>query len=555
MNLKPYIQPILKWWWMLVAAGLVAGVSSYLIARRQPPIYQAHTTLMIGQTINDPNPVQNQFYLEQQLAGIYANTAMREPIREATRNALGLTWLPEYNVYAVANSQLIEIYVNDTNPVRAQAVAAELANQLILRSPTTNQSNDQGRQEFIQNQLNDLQSQIKSTQDEIEKLKSELGTLNSARQIADKQSEISTLEYKVSLLQSNFATLLGNTESGAPNSLSIVEPAELPTYPIGPNRMLIVALSVLIGVGLATVGAYAIEFFDPTYRLPQEVRKSLQVPVLGEIVTLPGEADAFQYIEHNPLSPVADSFRLIKNSLEGLGLGTSLRYIQVVSSETSDGKTMISMNLAITIAKSGRRVLLVDVDLRKTSLTRRLEMQDNRGLSDVFLGAGELSSVIVPSATVENLHILPAGTNLSDTSNWFTSSRMDNLLNEFGKYADVIILDGTPAIVPDALELARRVLNVIFVVRINSSRRDMVKYTKEQFELANVNIVGVILNDVPVKETYYGGHYSRYASYYRSDVSAGPARKQRGLFSRLRGSRESLFKERLSKKDPGKESS
>lgn len=519
MNLRPYIQPILKWWWMLVAAGLVAGVSSFIISLRQPPIYQAHATLMIGQTINDPNPAQNQFYLEQQLAGIYASTAMRQPIREATMKALDLTWLPEYTVYAPANSQLIEIWVNDTNPVRAQAVAAELANQLILRSPTTNQSDNQTRQEFIQNQLSDLQSQIKETQAEIEKRNAELGTLNSARQISDKQSEIATLQYKLSLLQNNFATLLSNTESGAPNSISIVEPAELPTAPIDSNRLLTVALSALIGVSLAAGGAYAIEFFDPTFRTTQEVKKALQTPILGEIVTLSKESEPLRYTELNPLSPVADSFRLVKNSLEGIDLGNSLRYIQVISAEASDGKTMVAMNLAITIAKSGKRVLLVDVDLRKTSLTQRLNLQDSRGLSNVFLGDGELSTVIT-SSSVENLRLLTAGTNLDDTSNWFTSNRMHMLLNDLEKYADVIIFDGTPAIVPDAMELARKINNVIIVVRVNSSRRDMVKYAKEQLDLANVHIIGAIVNGVSYKETYYGGHYKRYGYYSRSEKTA-----------------------------------
>jgi len=551
VDLKPYIQPLLKWWWMLVAAGLVAGISSFIITLSQPPIYQAHTTLMVGQTINDPNPAQTQFYLEQQLAGIYANTAMRQPIREATMKELELTWLPEYSVSAVPNSQLLEIWVNDTNPVRAQAVAAELARQLILRSPTTNQPDNQGRQQFIQNQLDDLQGQIKSTQDEIEKLKSELGNLNSARQIAEKQTEISTLENKLSLLQSNYATLLGNTGSGAPNSLTIVEPAELPTVPIGPNRTLTVILSIMIGASLAALGAYAIEFFDPTFRSPQEVKKALQVPILGEIVTLPKEMDPLHYIEQNPLSPIADSFRLIKNSLERLGLGSTLRYIQVISSEASDGKTVVSMNLAITIAKSGKRVLLVDVDLRKTSLTQQLNLQDCRGLSNVFLGEGELSTVIVPS-TVDTLRILPAGTSLSDTSNWFTSSRMSMLLDELEKYADVIILDSTPAIVPDAMELARKILNVIYVIRINSSRRDMVKYAKEQFDMANVNIIGAIVNDVPIKETYYGGHYKRYANYSRESAAAELGNNHRNQFDKMKDSMGGLIKERLEKKAPGR---
>jgi capsular exopolysaccharide synthesis family protein len=551
MDLKPYIRPILKWWWMLVLAGLLAGASSLFFSLRQPPIYQAHTTLMIGQTINDPNPAQNLFYLEQQLAGIYANMAMRQPIRDATMKALELTWLPQYNVYADTNTQLIEIWVEDTNPVRAQAVAAELAHQLILRSPTTNKTDDTSRQEFIQGQLDDLQKQIKTTQDTIEKLNTELGSLNSARQISEKQNEIATLENKLSILQSNFANLLGNSDSGAPNSLTIVEPAEVPSAPVGPNRALNVIMSTLIGVGLAAVGAYAIEFLDPTFRSPQEVKRAMQVPILGEIPSLPKDCDVLHYVDQNPLSPIADSFRLVKNSLEVVGLGSSLRYLQIISSEALDGKTTLAVNLAITIAKSGKRVLLVDMDLRKTTLTQNLNMQDHRGLSNVFLGEGELSSVITLTE-VNNLRILPAGTRLSDTSNWFTSSTMQSLISELENYADVIVLDGTPAIVPDAMELARRIMKVIFVVRLNNSRRDLVKNVKEQFDLVNVEVVGVILNDVPLKETYYGGYGKYgYSSYAKSPGAPGKNNhhKSAGAKTTLGGFLRDRFRVKATKKE------
>lgn len=550
MDLRPYIRPILKWWWMLALAGLIAGMSSLIISLRQPPTYQAHTTLMIGQTINDPNPAQNLFYLEQQLAGIYANMAMRQPIQEATMKALDLTWLPEYNVYAGTNSQLIEIWVEDTNPVRAQAVAAELAHQLVLRSPTTNQTDDTSRQEFIQSQLDGLQEQISTTQDTIEKLNAELGSLNSARQIAQKQSEIQVLENKLSILQSNYANLLGNSESGAPNSLTIVEPAEVPTVPVGPNRALNVIMSTLIGVGLAAAGAYAIEFLDPTFRSSQEVKKAMRVPILGEIPSLPKEGDPLHYVEQNPLSPIADSFRMIKNSLEVSGLGTSLRYLQMISSEALDGKTTLAMNLAMTIAKSGKRVLLVDMDLRKTTLTQLLNMQDSRGLSDVFLGEDELSSAIAVT-DLDNLRVLPAGTRLNDTSNWFTSSTMHSLLGELENYADVIILDGTPAIVPDAMELARRIMKVIFVVRLNNSHRDIVKNVKEQFDLVNVEVVGVILNGVPLKETYYGG-YGRYgySSQAKSPVAGLKSLKPlAGVKTTIEGFLKDRFRTKTARKE------
>jgi len=136
MELKNFITPLLKWWWLLVLATLVAGGSSFIVARQQPPEYEAYTTLMIGRTISDPNPSGNELHLSQQLAGIYADLAQRDPVANATMEALGLDSLPSYDARALPNSQFLEIAVIDTNPERAQAVANELANQLILQGPT-----------------------------------------------------------------------------------------------------------------------------------------------------------------------------------------------------------------------------------------------------------------------------------------------------------------------------------------------------------------------------------------------------------------------------------
>ena len=118
----------------------------------------------IGRSIEDPNPTTNQFMLDRQLASIYADLANRELIKNETMSALGITWLPEYEAVAVPDSQLVEISVVDTNPARAQAVANELANQLILNSPTGPQSDQQTRQAFINAQLDSFQTQIEETQ-------------------------------------------------------------------------------------------------------------------------------------------------------------------------------------------------------------------------------------------------------------------------------------------------------------------------------------------------------------------------------------------------------
>ena len=109
MEIKTYLTPLIKYWWLLLAASLVAFVSSYLIVRKQPPIYQTHSTMIIGRAVYSPNPNASDLFLNQQLTTYYADIALRQPVRDATMAALGLEWLPDYIVRPLPNSTLIEI--------------------------------------------------------------------------------------------------------------------------------------------------------------------------------------------------------------------------------------------------------------------------------------------------------------------------------------------------------------------------------------------------------------------------------------------------------------
>src|SRR5574338_1060724 len=108
MELKKYFLPLMRYWWLLVIAAVVALASSFLAARRQPPIYQTRSTLLIGRAVFESNPNGNDFWLTQQLASYYADIAARQQVRNATMQALGLEWLPEYVAQPLPNSQLIE---------------------------------------------------------------------------------------------------------------------------------------------------------------------------------------------------------------------------------------------------------------------------------------------------------------------------------------------------------------------------------------------------------------------------------------------------------------
>ena len=243
-------------WWLILAAVLLAGVSSYLVTRQQPMTYQSHATLMVGSALANPNPDNTDLFLTQALASTYADVAQREHVRDATMAALGLSALPEYAVRAVPRTDLIEIAVIDTDPQRAQAVAGELANQLIKLGPTGSDQADQTRQGFVDQQLDQLEANIKATQDEISNKQTELASMFSARQIADTQALITALGSKLTAMQANYASLLLSTKRDATNTITIVEPPTLPSTPIGPNKKATILLAVAIGFMLAAVGAY-----------------------------------------------------------------------------------------------------------------------------------------------------------------------------------------------------------------------------------------------------------------------------------------------------------
>ena len=145
MEIKQYISPLIKWWWLILASTTVAVLASIYTVSQQLPVYQARTTLMLGQAINNPNPTGNEFYLGQQLAQTYADLAKREPVKDATMEALGLDWLPSYTVNVVPSTMLIELTLNDTSPERAMVITNELTKQIILRSPTSAQELEDAR--------------------------------------------------------------------------------------------------------------------------------------------------------------------------------------------------------------------------------------------------------------------------------------------------------------------------------------------------------------------------------------------------------------------------
>jgi len=508
MEINYYIAPLKKWWKLLLAAALVAAVSSFLATLPQPNIYQAKTTLMIGRTLEDPNPSTNQIIMDRQLAIIYADLVGRELIQNETKKALGIEWLPKYESIAVPNSQLIEITVIDNIPERAQAVANELANQLIKNSPGSSASMSQERIAFINSQLDSFQLQIQDTQQEIERLRSELGEQTSAIQIQDTQNSIAALENKLASLQDNYATLLASAPQGASNIISVLVPAELPTYPIGPNRILIVLVAAFSGFAFASGASFFIEFSSNKVSTSSEIEHILQLPVLARIPEIKTD-NKWDYVREFPFSPVAESFRSLRTNIDLSSVDKPMRTIMISSPGTSEGKSTIAINLALIMAQSEKKVILLGADLRKPVLQGLIGLEGKKGLSEWMSKQATLSDIMHPLVN-DSLWVIPSGALPPNPAELLGSKTFIEFLKNLEAYADVVILDGAPFIVADATILAAQVDGIVLVIRPDYTKKDAMVSMREQIKRTGSTTLGVVMNFTENHNSYDSSYYYVY---------------------------------------------
>jgi non-specific protein-tyrosine kinase len=522
LELKEYILPLRKWWWLILAATLVATVSSFLVTRQQAAIYQTRTTVMIGNSINNPNPTGYDYYQAQQLATTYADIVKRDNVRLATMAALGLSWLPRYSARTVPNTQLIEITVTDTDPPRAQAVARELVTQLIALSPSADNGDTQKRRAFINGQLNDLEAKIQETQVEIAKKQEDLANLFSARQIADAQTQIAGLQNKLGTLQANYAALLSNTAQGALNVINIIEQAALPIIPIGPNKAATILLAATIGFILAAGAAYLLEYLDDTMKNPDDVQKALGITTLGAVPVMKVEVGNELSVLTQSQSPASEAYRVLRTNLQFAEVERRLDTLLITSPTPGEGKSITAANLAAALAQGGRRVILVDADLHRPRLHRIFSLRNNTGLTTALINdtSGNLDDIL-QDTPVSGLHVLTSGPLPPNAAELLGSTRMRELLADLHTRSDIIVIDSPPVTaLSDAAVLATQTDGVLLVLDAGHTRREVAKRAMDALGRVNARVIGALLNRMPGSGLGYYYYYYHYG-YYNADDGSG----------------------------------
>jgi capsular exopolysaccharide synthesis family protein len=293
-----------------------------------------------------------------------------------------------------------------------------------------------------------------------------------------------------------------------------------PGTKVAPNLMqtLIAAafLGLLGGMGLA----YVSELTDKSFRTPDEIRRRLGVRVIGHIPRIePVKGELVAGLSpqlcaaHTPRSMNAEAFRGLRTALYFSIQGRGHQVIQVTSPHMGDGKSTLVANLAISIAQSGKSVVLIDADFRRPKIHKFFSIANpNVGLASVISGDAELVDAIQPCA-VHGLFILPCGPRPTNPAELLTLPRFQDLLKVIREKYDFVLIDTPPLlVVSDPAVVAPRVDGVILTLRVAKNNRPVAERAKELLTSLGTNILGVVVNgydDVAAGRRYgYSYHYS-----------------------------------------------
>lgn len=206
----------------------------------------------------------------------------------------------------------------------------------------------------------------------------------------------------------------------------------------------------------------------------------------------------------NSLSPVSETYRMLRTNLQFLIYEHGIQVMSVVSANSSEGKTTTLVNLAITFANEGKRVILIDGDMRRSSLHQIFQLDNELGLSTLLRSRQELKTIIYQTH-ISNLDVITAGPIPINPSELLGSLEMNQLLDQLKSQYDLVLFDSPPLLVADSKIIARNSDGVIIIVRSGKTRRSDVLKVKSQLESVNVNILGVVLNNhkLKIKNYYY----------------------------------------------------
>ena len=236
---------------------------------------------------------------------------------------------------------------------------------------------------------------------------------------------------------------------------------------------------------------------------------------------MPNNFNEMLIVKNKPRSHISEAYRTLRTNIKFSSLDKPLNTIMVTSAVPQEGKTTNTVNLALTIAESGKKVIIIDADLRVPLIHKVFNSDSKPGITNVLVDNKKLSEVIKKADEINsNLYYITSGPIPPNPSELLGSEKMKSIIEELKKQADTLIFDSAPVIgFADSLVLANQVDGVVLTLSAGEVTRDAAKQAKLLLEKAKAKILGVVLNKVDIKREgyYYYYHYYNYSKYYNTE--------------------------------------
>ena len=439
---------------------------------------------------------------------------------------------------AVQRSRFVE---NNPTIVDLEAKKANL--QTLLQKQIEQTVGSQAKVPSALLQIGELrQSLIKDfLQSEIQRvaLAQKLASLYNSRYAYEKRTKVipqlvqnqRELEQRLEVAQSTYQSLLKKVQElqVAKNkntaNARIIATASLPEKPVGGSKPIILAVGMMFGAFLSTSTVLFLELRDRSLKTLKEVREVFGYTLLG-VVPLSASKVRSRHrdlesttpeiaVRDKPHSLTSEIYRMIQANLKFLSSDKVLKTIVVTSAVPKEGKSTVSANLAAAIAQLGRKVLLIDADMRLPSQHHLWQLTNAEGLSEVLVGQAQSSTAA--SKVMNNLDVLTAGVRPPNPLALLDSKRMASLIEGFSSQYDFVIIDAPPLLLAaDALTLSQMTDGILFVARPGVIDSNSANTAQEMLERSGQNVLGLVVNGI-VEKNESSSYFSHAKEYFPAE--------------------------------------
>jgi non-specific protein-tyrosine kinase len=529
LEFREYLRVLNRRKWIIILTILAAVGSAVAISTLSDKVYSTDAQVLVA------DPTEGSVFNVNVLTGLLSGRDLQtqiqilgsKPLHDQVRRQLGsrASFIGHTTVSQIGATSVIRVRVESTIPSVARDAANALARTYIDRRTheavaTLIEAGDTLRKSIDEkkSEIADLDAQLARASAPPKSDTAQVESLQAQRDNA--QRLLSTFEDKYDQLQVDASLRSGGAQ--------LVSAAALPSIPVRPrpirNAALAIALGLFVGVGLA----FLFEFLDDTVKSPDDIER--HAPNLAFLGAIPAVADwrnrdrARAITLEAPHSPISEAYRSLRTSVQFVALRQPLQTLLLTSPMSSEGKSTTIANLGVTLARSGRDVVLVDCDLRRPRLHQFFGVDNGTGFTSVLLGEEPITTALrrIDIGTSGSLRLLPSGALPPNPSELLGTNRVAELLTALQAAAEIVLIDSPPLLpVTDALVLSRRVDGVLLVATAGLTSRRHLARSVALLSHAEAPIIGVTLNAVSA-EAGYGDHYGYY---YREDAS--PKRRRR----------------------------